>query len=156
MLRLGPRCPLSLKENHFTKKWQTLHKRSFFFSSSIVCSLNCLFFFSFRCCQRAWCVTFQRKKLMMKTITDVVFCAMMTQYYMDEQIFEESSIWKGTPSSCDWDIYAFGNESQGLFNDRISGAYPEQMSRTRSEGSFNLHSSSIRQTKNLSFCSSVN
>lgn len=26
---------------------------------------------------------------MMKTITDVVFCEAMTQYYMDEQIFVE-------------------------------------------------------------------
>lgn len=38
----------------------------------------------------------------MKTITDVVFCVSMTQYYMDEQIFVEIlvvSLEKGTPSS---------------------------------------------------------
>lgn len=43
---------------------------------------------------------FQERNLtMMKTITDVVFCVVMTQNYMDEQIFENPQFQKGTPSS---------------------------------------------------------
>lgn len=87
-----PRCPRLFLMN---RRWQTLHKRFLFSQQSfslppIVCSLNCLRFFCATTYSRAWCVRYVRgKKPMMKTITDVVFCVAMTQYYMDEQIFVE-------------------------------------------------------------------
>lgn len=80
----------------------------------------------------------RRKKPMMKTITDVVFCVAMTQYYMDEQIFVEILIVslekKGRHRRITSDSRRIGNENLSqmmLFNDRISCVhFPKQMSRT--------------------------
>lgn len=81
LLSAPPRCPL--KQHFIKQRWQTLHKRFIFtfFPPIVSIWIVCVF-----CCWRAWCVTFSRQKLMMKTITDVVFCLVMTQNYMDEQI----------------------------------------------------------------------
>lgn len=121
VLSVSSRQTSKQRDRFNRKKWQTLHNETLFFFLPLFGAWDCLLSVA----RGLDALRFQRKReLMMKTITDVVFCTLMTQYYMDEQIFENPRCcWKGTPSSCHpWDIYAFGKRNiLGMFNDRIIG-----------------------------------
>lgn len=102
-------CNMSLQRSALMSSWAAFHQTKMtdiaqeilyfhiFFLPLFAVWIVCVFFVA----GGPDTLRFQdRNPTMMKTITDVVFCVMMTQNYMDEQIFENPLfLSKGTPLS---------------------------------------------------------